>query len=323
MRRRDVFAAAAGAALMPLAGRAQQKRMPVVGYLGLTAPGPPLLTAFRHGLSDAGYVEGRNVTLEYRWADGHPDRVPALAADLAARQVDAIATHGGAGVAAVAREATSTIPVVFETGLDPVAAGLVASMARPGGNLTGVSILTSELNPKRLELLIELVPQARVIAILVNPRNASVDRVKSQVQEAAAARGVQLEVLTAGADGEYEPAFAAARARAGALLVGNDPVFFSDHKRLVALAARHAIPAVYEWKEFVEAGGLMSYGTSITGMHRDKGRYVGRILAGAKPADLPILQPTIFELVINRSTANALGLAIPPALLARADEVIE
>lgn len=325
MRRRDLLAAFAGAVAWPVAGLAQQKKTPVVGYLGITSPATfaPLLAAFRQGLSDAGYVEGRNVGFEYRWAEGHQDRLPALAAELVARNVDAIVTHGGVLAARAAKEATSTIPIVFETGLDPVASGLVASMARPGGNLTGVSILTSELNPKRFELLSEMVPQARVIAILVNPKNPSADRVITQVREAAHSTGVQIEVVRAGTEDEYEGAFSLARGKAGALLVGNDPVFFSRHERLVALAARHAIPAVYEWREFVEAGGLMSYGTSIAGMHRDKGRYVGRILAGAKPADLPILQPTTFELVINIKTASALGLAVPPSLLARADEVIE
>jgi putative tryptophan/tyrosine transport system substrate-binding protein len=249
--------------------------------------------------------------------------LPALAADLVARKVDVIATHGGALAARAVKKATSTIPIVFETGIDPVAGGLVFSMARPGGNLTGVSILTSELNPKRFELLAELVPKARVIALLVNPKNASADRVVSQVREAATARGVQLQVVKASAENEYDAAFALARGKAGALLIGNDPVFFSHYKRLVALAARHAIPAVYEWREFAEVGGLMSYGTSIRGMLRDKGRYVGRILAGAKPADLPVLQPTTFELVINLKTAKTLGLTVPPTLLARAHEVIE
>lgn len=326
MRRRDLLGGViAGAALTPVLARAQQKSMPVVGYLGLTTPGlfAGLLAAFHQGLSETGYVEGKNVTLEYRWAEGRGDQLPALAAELVARNPDVIATHGGAVTARVVRDATSTIPIVFETGIDPVAAGLVGSMARPGGNLTGVSILTSELNPKRLELLSELVPQASVTAMLVNPKNASTDRIIDQVSRAAESRGMRLEVVTASAEEEYEPAFALARAKAGALLVGNDPVFFSRHKQLVELARRYSIPAIYEWREFVEAGGLMSYGTSITGMHRDKGRYVGRILAGAKPADLPVLQPTTFELVINRKTADALGLTIPPALLARADEVIE
>ena len=211
----------------------------------------------------------------------------------------------------------------LKSGFDPVAAGLVASLSRPGGNLTGVSILTSELNPKRFELLAELVPQERVFAILVNPKNPSAERVIAQVQQSAQAKGLLLRVIKTAEEEEYEPAFSLIRAQAGALLVANDPVFFSHHERLVALAAHHAIPAIYEWREFVEAGGLMSYGTSIAGMHRDKGRYVGRVLAGEKPADLPILQPTSFDLVINLKTAKALGLAVPQVLLARAAEVLE
>ena len=325
MRRRALLAGVAAVALAPQVGRAQQKSVPVVGYLALTSPGPfaPLLTAFHLGLAEGGYTEGRNVALEYRWAEGRADKLPALAAELVAGKVELITTHGGVVAARAAKDLTSTIPIVFETGTDPVAAGLVSSMARPGGNLTGVSILTSELNPKRFELLSELVPQAKIIAILVNPKNASADQVVADVRNAAQLRGVQIEVIRAAPEAEYEPAVAQARAKAAALLVANDPVFFSRREQLVALAARHAIPAVYEWREFAEIGGLMSYGTSIAGMHRDKGRYVGRILAGAKAADLPILQPTKFELVINLKTANALGLTIPPALLARADEVIE
>jgi putative tryptophan/tyrosine transport system substrate-binding protein len=325
MRRRVLLGAAAGALLVAPIGRAQQTRLPVVGYLGLTSLGAfvPLLTAFQQGLGEAGYLDGRNVALEYRWAEGRQEKLAALAADLVARNVDVITTHGGTLAARAARDATSRIPIVFETGTDPVASGLVASLARPGGNLTGVSILTSELNPKRFELLSELVPQARIIAVLVNPQNPSADRVIAEVREAGLGKGVNIEIVTAAADDEYEPAFAQARAKAGALLVANDPVFFSRREELVVLAARHAIPAIYEWREFVEAGGLMSYGSSIAGMHREKGRYVGRILAGAKPADLPVLQPTTFELVINRKLASRLGLPVPPALLARADEVIE
>jgi putative ABC transport system substrate-binding protein len=325
MRRRAFLAAMGGAALVPLAGGAQQKRVPVVGYLALTSPGPfaPMLAAFHEGLAEIGFVEGRDVAFQYRWAEGRSDRLPALAADLVAHKVDLIATHGGVLAARAAKEATSTIPIVFETGTDPVAEGLVASMARPGGNLTGVSILTSELNPKRFELLSEMVPEAKVIAILVNPKNASADRVVSDVQKVAQPRGVRIEVVRATFEPEYDPAVAQARAKAGALLVANDPVFFSRHAQLVALAARHAIPAVYEWREFVEAGGLMSYGTSVAGMHREKGRYVGRVLAGANPADLPVSQPIKFELVINLKTAKALGLTVPQSLFARADEVIE
>jgi putative tryptophan/tyrosine transport system substrate-binding protein len=325
MKRRTFIAVAAGAVLLPLRSRAQSRGMPLVGYLALTSPGPfaPLMSAFHQGLAEAGFVDGRNVTLEYRWAEGHPDRLPGLIAELLDRGVDLITTHGGVHVALAAKNATSTIPIVFETGTDPVAAGLVTSMARPGGNLTGVSILTSELNPKRFELLLELVPQAKIIAILVNPKNASAERVVLDIQKAADPRGVKIEVVRAAAEAEYEPAIAQARANAGALLVANDPVFFSRRERLVALAMQHAIPAVYEWREFVEAGGLMSYGTSVADMHREKGRYVGRVLAGAKPADLPVLQPTTFQLVLNMKTVKALGLHVPQSILARADEIIE
>jgi putative tryptophan/tyrosine transport system substrate-binding protein len=326
MRRRDLLALAAGTiALRPWAVRAQQKPLPVVGFLAIAAPAPfaPFVAAFREGLREAGYVEGRNVVLEYRWAEGRGDRLPALAADLVARKVDVITTAGGLLAARIAKEATSSIPVVFEAGTDLVAAGLVASMARPGGNLTGLAIMTSDLNPKRLEFLTEMVPEAATIAFLINPTKATTERVTAEVRNAARVRGVRVEVVAAAGEDEYEPAFSRARAMAGALLVASDPVLFSRRERLVALAARHALPAMYEWREFAEIGGLMSYGTSIAEMHRERGRYVGRVLAGAKPADLPILQPTTFEFVINMKTANALGLTVPQTLFARADEVIE
>jgi len=325
MRRRELLSALTCAALTrSFPAAAQPQNMPTVGYLGISSPGliAPLLAAFHEGLRETGFVDGRNMRLEYRWAEGRAERLPALAAELAAMNVSVISTHGGNLTARAAKNAAPTTPIVFETGIDPVADGLVASLSRPGGNLTGVSILTSELNPKRFELLAELVPQERVFAILVNPKNPSTDRVIAQVQQSAQAKGLLLRVIKAAKEEEYEPAFSLAREQAGALLVANDPVFFSHHERLVALAARHAIPAIYEWREFVQAGGLMSYGTSITEMHRDKGRYVGRVLAGAKPADLPILQPTNFDLVINLKTAKALGLAMPQVLLARA-EILE
>jgi putative ABC transport system substrate-binding protein len=325
MRRRELLSALAGATLArSFPAAAQPQNMPIVGFLGISSPGPiaPLLAAFHEGLRETGFVDGRNVRLEYRWAEGRGERLPMLAAQLAAINVSVIATHGGSLVARVAKNVAPTTPIVFETGIDPVADGLVASMSRPGGNLTGVSILTSELNPKRFELLAELVPQARVFAILVNPKNPSADRVIAQVQQSAQAKGLLLRVIKTVGE-EYEPAFSRVREQAGALLVANDPVFFSHRERLVALAARHAIPAIYEWREFVEVGGLMSYGTSIAGMHRVKGRYVGRVLSGAKPTDLPILQPTNYDLVINLKAAKALGLAVPQALVARAAEVIE
>jgi ABC-type uncharacterized transport system substrate-binding protein len=330
MRRRTLLALAAGtAASHPWIGwgigRAQPKPVPVIGFLGIATPAPfaPFVAAFHEGLRETGYAEGRNVAVEYRWAEGNADRLPELAADLAARKVDVIATIGGSLAVHEARRATSSIPIVFEIGMDPVEAGLAASMSRPGGNLTGVTIMTSDLNPKRLELLSEMASQARVIALLVNSQHAGAERTISEVRMAADARGLRIKVVTATSEDEYEPAFAQARAEAGALLLANDPVFFSRRERLVPLAARYRLPAMYEWREFVELGGLMSYGTSFAGMIREQGRYVGRVLAGTPPADLPILQPTTFEFVINLRTALALGLAVPQSLLARADEVIE
>ena len=326
VRRRDLITLFGGVAIgFPNAGHAEQKRMPVIGYLGITSPGPfaPFVAGFLQGLSEAGWVEGRDVAIEYRWAEGHSDRLPALAADLVGRKVDVIAAMGGNAAALAAKNATSTISIIFVGG-DPVALGLAASFSRPGGNLTGVSILTGMLMPKRLELLSELVPQARVIALLVNPSNPNSKRMIGDVQEAARTNGLQLPILKADTEREIDAAFASlVRLHAGAILVGSDPFFGGRREQLVALAARHAIPAIYEWREFAAAGGLMSYGTSLTGMYRQAGVYVGRILSGAKPADLPVQQPTIFELVINRSTAKALGLTIPPLLLAQANEVIE
>jgi putative ABC transport system substrate-binding protein len=325
MRRRDFIILLAGASGWPSAARAQQKAMPVIGWLGNASSGQaaPSSAAFRQGLSETGYVEGQNVAIEYRWAENHYDRLPALAADLVGRKVDVIVTSGTAGIAA-AKSATLTIPIVVFGGGDLVAAGLVASLARPGGNLTGFSIFGGELNPKRLELLSEVVPQAHVIALLVNPNNASAERQIKDVQEAGGAKGVQLRVLKAGTEGEIDAAFATlVQLHAGALLVGSDPFLFSRREQLVALASRHAVPAIYEWREFAAAGGLISYGPSLTGTWRQVGVYVGRILAGAKPADLPVQQPTRFELVVNLNTAEALGLTVPPSILSRADEVIE
>jgi putative tryptophan/tyrosine transport system substrate-binding protein len=322
MRRRELMLLMGGAMMAPRTLRAQQKAMPAIGFLGGTSPGPNAanVAALRQGLGDTGYVEGQNVAIEYRWAEGSYDRLPALAADLAGRKVDVIAIEGGPHSAVAAKNATSTIPIVFVVD-DPVAAGLVASLARPGGNLTGVSLMNTELIPKRLELLSELVPQAGVIALLVNPNNSNAERVIRSAQEAARARRVQLYILKAGAEGEFETAFASIVP--GGLLVGNDPFFLSRRDQLVALAAHHAIPTIYEWREFAASGGLISYGTSLTAVYRQVGIYAGRILKGAKPADLPVEQPTRFELVINLKTAKALGLTIPPAILARADEVIE
>ncbi|MGC2201370.1 MAG: ABC transporter substrate-binding protein [Stellaceae bacterium] len=296
----------------------------MVGFLHFASPGPfaPFVGAFQKGLGETGYVEGQNLAIEYRWAEGHYDRLPSLAADLVARNVDVIVAAGPPSARA-AKSATSAIPIVFSSG-DPVGEGLVASLARPGGNLTGVSILTVELMAKRLELLSELVPRVGVIALLANPSNPNTEPMMRDVQEAARAKRIQLPVLKAGSESEIDAAFASlVQLQAGGLVVGTDPFFNSRREQLVALAARHAVPAIYEWREFAAAGGLISYGPSLTSIYRQDGIYAGKILKGAKPADLPVQQPTTFELVVNLKTANALGLTIPPSILARADEAIE
>jgi putative tryptophan/tyrosine transport system substrate-binding protein len=323
MRRRELMGGAAAG--WPLALRAQQKAMPVIGYLHSGSPGQhaPFVAAFRQGLSETGYVEGQNVAIEYRWAEDHYDRLPALAADLVSRKVDVIVSPGGTPGSLAAKNATSTIPIVFRTG-EPVADGLVASLARPGGNLTGVGMLLGELTPKLLELLSELVPQARAIALLVNPNNPANERVMRDVQEAARAKGVQLPILKAGTESEIDAAFASVvQLQAGALLVAADPFVSSRREQVVALASRHAVPAIYAFRESTAIGGLISYGPSLTAAFRLLGTYASKILNGAKPADLPVQQPTTFELVINLRTASTLGLTVPQALLARADEVIE
>jgi putative tryptophan/tyrosine transport system substrate-binding protein len=326
IRRREFIGIAGGAAAWPLAAHAQQKAMPVIGVLNTGSPGPasePFMAAFRQGLSEAGYVEGQNLAIEYRWAEGNYDRLPTLAADLVGRKVDLIMTGSPPGALA-AKSATSTIPIVFRSGADPVAFGLIASLARPGGNITGVSNLNDGLTVKRLELLSELVPGAGVIALLMNPNNESANRIIRDVQEAARTKGLQLPVLKASSESEIDTAFASlVQLHAGALVVGADPFLSSQREQVVALASRHAVPAIYAWREFAASGGLISYGTSFTSALHLVGVYAGKILNGAKPVDLPVQQPTTFELVINLNTAKALGLTVPQSLLARADEVIE
>jgi putative ABC transport system substrate-binding protein len=326
MRRRDFIILLAGAMSgWPSAVRAQQKAMPVIGFLGAASPSPsaPNLAAFRQGLSETGYIEGQNLLIEYRWAEDRYDRLPALAVDLIDHKVDVIAS-GGTPSTLAARNATATIPIVFMAGGDPVELGLVASFARPGGNLTGFTIVSAELMPKRLELLSELVPEAKVMALLVNPNTSTTERIIRDVQEAGRVKGVQLHILNAEAECELETAFASlVQLHPGALLVSTDSFFFNRRDQLVALTSSYAIPAIYEWRGFVASGGLISYGTSLTAVFRQVGAYVGQILKGAKPADLPVQQPTTFELVVNLKTAKALGLSVPPSILARADEVIE
>ena len=326
MKRREFITLLGATATWPLTAPAQQPAIPVVGFLGTASAGPfaHLVAGFRRGLQEAGFVEGRNVTIEYRWAEGQYDRVPALAADLVRRQVAIIVTVGGETSATAAKAATATIPIVFNVGADPVKLGLVTSLARPGGNATGVNIFTTELVEKRLGLLRDLVPAATTVAVLSNPNfPAAVANVRES-EAAARAIGKQVVIFNASSDAKIETAFAnIVQARPGALLVGADPFFNSRRGLIVALAARHAVPAIYEWREFAEAGGLVSYGTSLVEAYRQQGIYVGRILKGETPADLPIVQLSKFELIINLNTARALDFAIPPGVLAIADEVIE
>jgi putative ABC transport system substrate-binding protein len=326
MHRRNLILGLGGALIAPGIARAQHKPIPVIGYLsgGSARFYAAILPAFREGLRESGYVEGQNVTIEYRWAEGDYDRLPIWAAEFVSRNVDLIAATGGDPTSRAAKAATSTIPIVFTAGGDPVADGRVASLARPGGNLTGVSFLTSELYPKRFQLLSELVPQARVIALLLNPNQPQTERMMREVGPAANGNGILLKGLEVTAEADFSTAFASLeKLNAGALVVQTDPFIDAHRDQLVMLAARYAIPAIYGFREFAAAGGLISYGISIAGVYRQAGIYAGKILAGAKPADLPVVQPTKFELVINLKTAKALGVTVPPTLLAAADEVIE
>ena len=323
MNRRELILLVGGAMTAARAPRAQQKKMPVVGFLSGASPAPsaPYLAAFLQGLSESGYVEGQNVTIEYRWAEGRYDRLPALAAELVIRKVEVIAALGGTPPALAAKNATATIPIVFGAG-DPVGLGLVASLARPGGNLTGTSGLELELVPKLVELMSELVPSARIIALLVTSNNPVAEHIIIQnAQQAASAKGLELQILKASTEGEIDAAFV--ELQAGGLIVQADPLFNSRREQLVGLASRRAMPAISAWREFAEAGGLISYGASRTGGWHKIGTYVGKIFNGAKPADLPVEQPTRFDLVVNLKTAKALGLTVPPSILARATEVIE
>jgi putative tryptophan/tyrosine transport system substrate-binding protein len=324
MRRREFITLLGSAAAWPLAARAQQAATPVVGFLHYASPDTfaHIAEAVRRGLKEAGYVEGQNVTIEYRWADGHYDRLPALAAELVHRQVTVI-TAGGSVSAQAAKAATAVIPIVFTSGADPVWSGLVASLSRPGANLTGVSLVAAELAVKRLEVIRELLPHARAVAMIVNPNYPGAESEMAEVEAAGRVIGLQVQKI-AGDVPALETAFATiSQMRVDAVTVGTDGFFVTRREQIAALAARYAVPGIYPFPDFPAAGGLASYGASLADAYRQAGVYTGRVLKGAKPADLPITQPVKFELVVNLKTAKALGLSVPPTLLARADEVIE
>ena len=327
MRRREFITLLGGAAAWPIAASAQQPAMPVIGFLGAESPDlvESRLRAFRQGLSETDAVEGHNVAIEYRWAEGHNDRLPALAADLVSRQVTVIALPGSTPAALAGKAATTAIPIVFGVAVDPVGVGLVASLARPGGNLTGVTTLNLEVVPKRVELLHELMPTATAVALLVNPTSSTLAETSTRdAQAAARTLGLELRVLHASTERDFDAVFATLVERpAGGLVIAPDAFFNSHLEQLAALALRHAVPAFYQFREFAGAGGLMSYGGDVTDTYRQAGIYSGRILKGEKPAELPVQQSAKVELIINMKTATALGLTVPTALLVRADEVIE
>ncbi len=326
MNRRDLLTTLGAAAALPASTRAQQPALPLIGFLSGASPAPftHLVAAFRQGLGDTGFVEGQNIAIEYRWAEGRYERLPEMAVELVRRRVAVLVATGNDRAALAALAASASVPIVFSVGGDPVARGLVASLCRPGANLTGISLFTGVLEPKRLSLLREALPAATRIGLLVNSGSVTVRSKVTEFEQAARLVGVQPLVVMAQAESEFEAAFASLlQQRANALVVSTDAFFNSQRERLVALASRHKLPTIYEFREFALAGGLMSYGTHLGEMYRQIGVYTGRILKGAKPADMPILQPTKFELVINLKTAKALGITMPQALLLRADEVIQ